>query len=64
MINSEYFFLTPNYCLLALCTSFLFVISQSVIVYTLEIKSLLPSPAYRRAGFTKGREGEIFATCF
>jgi len=27
---------------------------QSIIVWTLETKFLLPSPAYRRAGFTKG----------
>jgi hypothetical protein len=29
--------------------------NEAIIVWTLETKSLLPSPAYRQAGFTKGR---------
>jgi hypothetical protein len=32
----------------------LFNTDQSIIVWTPKTKSLLPSPAYRQAGFTKG----------
>jgi len=34
--------------------------NQSIIVWTSKTKSLLPSPAYRRAGFTKGRNFPLF----
>jgi hypothetical protein len=36
------------------------LINQSIIVYTPRIKSLLPSPAYRQAGFTKGRNSPLW----
>jgi len=35
--------------------------NQSAIVWTLKTKSLLPSPAYRQAGFTKGRNSPSLA---
>jgi hypothetical protein len=35
-----------------------------MIIWTLKTKSLLPSPAYRRAGFTKGRNYPSLAIFF
>jgi hypothetical protein len=45
------FFLRPLTCIRTVS----FTIQSVIIIWTPKTKSLLPSPAYQQAGFTKGR---------